>query len=53
MLKAAEAQKTGAPLPPLGNWNEQRSPDDDDLVQIMLVAGACNHLNLEFWWAAA
>ncbi|MBI3491814.1 MAG: recombinase family protein [Acidobacteria bacterium] len=40
MLKAAEAQKTGAPLPPLGNWNETRSPDDDDLVQIMLVAGA-------------
>ena len=40
MLKAAEAQNTGAPLPPLGNWGEQRSPSDDDLVQIMLVAGA-------------
>ena len=40
MLKAAEAQKAGAPLPLLGNWNEQRSPNDDDLVQIMLVAGA-------------
>lgn len=40
MLKAADAQKTGAPLPMLGNWNEKRSPDDDDLVQIMVVAGA-------------
>jgi site-specific DNA recombinase len=41
MLKAAEAQKTGAPVPPLGNWNEQRSPDTGDLmVQINLVAGA-------------
>ena len=40
MLKAAEAQTTGTPLPPLGKWGEQRSPSDDDLVQIMLVAGA-------------
>jgi site-specific DNA recombinase len=40
MLKAADAQRTGAPLPMLGNWNEKRSPDDDDLVQIMVVAGA-------------
>jgi hypothetical protein len=24
---------------PLGRWGDARSPDDDDLVQIMLVAG--------------
>jgi hypothetical protein len=53
MLRAAEAQKTGAPLPPLGNWEETRSPDDGDLVQIMLVAGARSQLYLEFCWAAA
>ena len=39
MLKAAEAQKTGEPLPAIGNWNETSSLDDDKLVQIMLVAG--------------
>src|SRR5215203_1328724 len=38
MLKAAHA-KTGASLAPLGRWEDERSPDDDDLVQIMLVAG--------------
>jgi hypothetical protein len=53
MLKAAHAQTTGASLAPLGRWEDERSPDDDDLVQIMLVAGACNHLNLVFCWAAA
>ena len=53
MLKAAQAQSTGASLAPLGCWGDERSPDDDDLVQIMLVAGARNHLNLEFQWAAA
>jgi hypothetical protein len=31
----------------------ERSPDDDDLEQIMLVAGARNHLSLEFCWTAA
>jgi hypothetical protein len=32
----------------------KRSPDIGDLmVQIKLVAGARNHLNLEFCWAAA
>ena len=39
MLKAAQAQSTGASLAPLGRWEDERSPDDDDLVQIMLVAG--------------
>ena len=41
MLKAAQAQtsKDGA-LAPLGRWHDERSPDTDDLVQIMLVAGA-------------
>jgi hypothetical protein len=53
MLKAAEAQKTGAPLPPLGNWKETRSPDDSDLVQIMLVAGARNQHYLQLWRPAA
>jgi hypothetical protein len=33
MLKAAEAQKTGEPLPAIGNWNETSSLDDDKLVQ--------------------
>ena len=40
MLKAAQAQSTGAPMVPLGRWEDERSPGDDDLVQIMLVAGA-------------
>jgi site-specific DNA recombinase len=40
MLNAAQAQSTGAPLAPLGRWGDERSPSDDDLVQIMLVAGA-------------
>ena len=40
MLKAAHAQSTGASLAPRGRWENERSPDDDDLVQIMLVAGA-------------
>ena len=32
----------------------KRSPESDDLsLQVSLVAGARNHLNLEFWWAAA
>jgi len=39
MLKAEQAT-TGASLAPLGRWGDERSPDDDDLVQIMLVAGA-------------
>jgi len=43
MLKAAQAQSAGAPLAPLGRWGDERSPGDDDLVQIMLVAGARNH----------
>ena len=40
MLKAAQAQTTGPSLAPLGRWESERSSDDDDLVQIMLVAGA-------------
>ncbi len=41
MLKAAQAQnnKVGM-LAPFGRWEDERSPDTDDLVQIMLVAGA-------------
>jgi site-specific DNA recombinase len=46
MLKAAHAQSTGASLAPLGRWGDERSPDDDDLVQIMLVAGGGkSHIN--------
>jgi hypothetical protein len=54
MLKAAQAQnnKVGM-LAPFGRWEDERSPDTDDLVQIMLVAGARNPLNLEFAWSAA
>jgi site-specific DNA recombinase len=50
MLKAAQAQSTGASLAPHGRWGDERSPDNDDLVQIMLVAGARNTLYLEFPW---
>ena len=32
MLKAAHAQTTGASLAPLGHWEDERSPSDDDLV---------------------
>jgi len=53
MLKAAQAQSNGASLAPLGRWGDEKSPDDDDLVQIMLVAGARNQLYLEFTWTAA
>jgi hypothetical protein len=53
MLKAAQAQSTGASLASFGRWGDERSPDDDDLVQIMLVAGARNPLNLEFSYSAA
>ena len=64
MLKAAAAQKTGAPVPPLGMWTsidcqrvvsgEHKPPsDDDDLVQIMLVAGARNQRYLQLWSGAA
>ena len=44
MLKAAHAQSTDASLAPLGCSEAERSPDDDDLVQIMLDAGARNQL---------
>jgi hypothetical protein len=54
MLKAAQAQgSNGGMLAPLGSWEDVRSPNTDDLVQIMLVAGARNPLNLEFAWAVA
>jgi hypothetical protein len=53
MLKAAQAQSTGASLAPHGRWGDERSPDNDDLVQIMLVAGARNTLYLEFPWTVA
>jgi site-specific DNA recombinase len=33
--------------------NAKRSPEGDLSLQIALVAGACNHLDLEFAWAAA
>ena len=50
MLRAAEAQKTN---PTLGNWNDERSSSDSDLVQIMLVAGACSPRYLQLWSGAA
>jgi hypothetical protein len=53
MLKAAQAQSTGASLAPFGRWGDERSPDNDDLVQIMLVAGACNRRYLQLWSSAA
>jgi site-specific DNA recombinase len=53
MLKAAQAQSTGAPLAALGRWGDERSPGDDDLVQIMLVAGARNQHYLQLWRPAA
>ena len=41
MLRAAEAQNTGKPMTIGGLLTDgARSPDDDDLVQIMMVAGA-------------
>lgn len=40
MLKAAQAQNSSnGMLAPLVRWEDERSPDTDDLVQIMLVAG--------------
>ena len=34
--------------------NAKRSPETGDLsLQVEMVAGACNQLNLEFSWAAA
>jgi hypothetical protein len=33
--------------------NAKRSPEGDLSLQIALVAGACNPLNLAFAWAAA
>ena len=53
MLKAAHTQVTGASLAPLGLWGDERSPSDDDLVQIMLVAGARNRRYLQLWSGAA
>jgi hypothetical protein len=46
-------QNTGVSVAPLGRWEDERSPDDDDLVQIMLVAGACNQRYLQLWSGAA
>jgi hypothetical protein len=54
MLRAAEAQGAGKSMRVGGLWLDgARPPDDDDLVQIMVVAGARNQLYLEFCWAAA
>ena len=53
MFKAAQAQNSGASLVPLGRWGDERSSDDDALVQIMLVAGACNRRYLQLWSGAA
>jgi hypothetical protein len=53
MLKAAQAQSTDSLLAPLGLWGDARSPGDDDLVQITLVAGACNQRYLQLWSVAA
>jgi len=52
MLKAAQAQSSGTSLAPLGRWGDEKSPDDDDLVQIMLVAGAgCRQYRPpSTWW---
>jgi hypothetical protein len=49
----AGENSNGRMLAPLGGWRDERPPDADDLVQLMLVAGACSRLNLEFAWAAA
>ena len=52
MLRAAKAPSTGASLAPLGRWGDERSPDDDDLVQIMLVAGArCRQYRTLCMWS--
>jgi hypothetical protein len=54
MLKAAQAQNSSnVMLAPLGRWEDERSPDTDDLVQIMLVAGARNRRYLQLWSGAA
>jgi hypothetical protein len=54
MLKAAQAQSNNnGMLAPLGRWEDEKSPDTDDLVQIMLVAGACNRRYLQLWSGAA
>jgi site-specific DNA recombinase len=53
MLRAAHAQNRDASPAPLGRWGDERSPDDDDLVQIMLVAGARNQHYLQLWRPAA
>ena len=40
MLQAAQARSSNdGMLAPLGRWEDERSPDTEDLVQIMLVAG--------------
>jgi hypothetical protein len=54
MLKAAQAQNSNVGmLAPLGRWEDERSPDIDDLVQIVLVAGARNQHYLQLWRPAA
>jgi hypothetical protein len=54
MLRAAEAQRTGR-RPVVGGLlgDDTRSPNDDDLVQIMMVAGARNQRYLQLWLVAA
>ena len=52
MLKAAQAQSTGAPLAPLGRGGDETSPGYDDRVHIMLVAGACNQRYFQQWSTA-
>ena len=37
MLKAAQAQSSGASLAPLGRWGDERSPDDDDLCAVCFL----------------
>ena len=45
--------KTGASLALLGRWEDERSPEDDDVVQIIVVAGVRNQHYLQLWRPAA
>jgi hypothetical protein len=48
MLKAAESQNTGKPLR-FDGGGESTLPEESQLVQIMVVAGARNHHYLQLW----
>ena len=54
MLRAAQAQSNWrARWRLLDCWGAERSPDDDDLVRTMSVAGARNQHYLQLWRPAA